>query len=293
MRRLPPLGALRAFEAAARHLNFTRAGAELFVTQAAISHQVRQLEAWLGVTLFTRRGHALALTDAGTRYLAGISAALDHIATVTAQIYVPEDRPLSVTALPSFAACWLASRLGGFRACHPDLEVRLKSDATLWSFSDDRFDFGIRSGLGTWPGLRSVLIAPEALTPLCTPDVAARLAAPADLLTVPLISDTPKDGWAKWLAAAGVAGKPTFPPTIYDDAALVLQEAARSTSAVALGRRWLASDDIAAGRLVQPFALHLPNDYSYWLVWREVERESPRAAAFRSWLLTEAQKGCG
>jgi LysR family glycine cleavage system transcriptional activator len=288
MRRLPPLGALRAFEAAARQLNFTRAGEELFVTQAAISHQVRQLEAWLGVTLFTRRGHALALTDAGMRYLAGISVALDQIATVTAQICVPADRPLSLTVLPSFAACWLASRLGGFRAHYPDLEVRLKSDASLWNFADDRFDFGIRSGLGAWPGLTSVLIAPEALTPLCTPDVAARLGTPADLLNVPLISDTPKDGWTKWLAAAGVSGKPAFPPVIYDDAALVLQEATRSTEAVALGRRWLAADDLAAGRLVQPFTLQLPNDYSYWLVWREAERESPQAVAFRSWLLAAA-----
>ncbi|RKG64768.1 LysR family transcriptional regulator, partial [Corallococcus exercitus] len=206
MRRIPPLGALRAFEAGARHLSFTRAATELRVTQAAISHQVRQLEDWLGVSLFDRRGHALTLTARGAAYLRELTPVFERMSEATTRLYAHEQGPLRLTVLPSFAACWLLPRLERFRKQHPDIELHVNSSEALWDFLDDRFDVGIRSGLGRWTGLKAEQLATEGLAPVCTPALAKRLRTPQDLGRVRLIHDTPKDGWRRWLEAAGVAG---------------------------------------------------------------------------------------
>lgn len=290
MRRLPPLGALRAFEAAARHLNFTLAAAELHVTQAAISHQVRQLEEWLGLRLFERRGHALTITNKGRDYLAEITPALDRIATATARVKDGFDGPLRVTVLPSFATCWLLPRLDTFRAQHPDIDLKLTASAQRWDGADDRFDLGIRSGLGRWPGLTAELIARESLSPVCAPSVAAgppALEAPADLRHAVLLHDTPRDGWQRWCERARVTDLDFRPGLAFDDAAHVLQ-AALQGQGVALGRLTLAERDLRAGRLVQPFEIAVPNDYSYWLVYSPVKAERSDIAAFRTWLLAQA-----
>ncbi|WP_375757243.1 LysR family transcriptional regulator [Corallococcus exercitus] len=163
MRRIPPLGALRAFEAGARHLSFTRAATELRVTQAAISHQVRQLEDWLGVSLFDRRGHALTLTARGAAYLRELTPVFERMSEATTRLYAHEQGPLRLTVLPSFAACWLLPRLERFRKQHPDLELYVNSSEALWDFLDDRFDVGIRSGLGRWTGLKAEQLATERL----------------------------------------------------------------------------------------------------------------------------------
>lgn len=291
MRRLPPLGALRAFEAGARHLSFTRAASELCVTQAAISHQVRQLEDWLGVRLFARRGHALKLTAEGAAYLPELSEALDRMAAATLRLRRRADGPLRLTVLPSFAARWLVPRLGRFRSLHPDIDLRLTSSADLWNFATEGFDLAIRSGLGRWPGLRGDLVAREALSPVCSPALAAGpppLREPSELRGLRLLHDTPRDGWARWLAHVGVAGVDTGAGLTFDDAGLVLQ-AAIDGQGVALGRLTLAADDLRAGRLVRPFEAELPNDYSYWLVYPRLTLERPEAVAFRNWLLAEAK----
>ena len=184
MRRIPPLGALRAFEAGARHLSFTRAATELGVTQAAISHQVRQLEDWLGVSLFDRRGHALTLTAKGAAYLRELTPAFDRLSEATARLYEGEQGPLRITVLPSFASCWLLPRLEGFRRLHPDLELHLTSSAELWDFLDDRFDVGLRSGLGRWTGLKAEQLARESLSPVCSPALAKRLRCDGDRVIV-------------------------------------------------------------------------------------------------------------
>jgi LysR family glycine cleavage system transcriptional activator len=293
MRRLPPLGALRAFEAAARHLNFTLAAAELHVTQAAISHQVRQLEAWLGLRLFERRGHALTISENGRRYLADISVALDRIAAATARVKDGFDGPLRITVLPSFATCWLLPRLDVFRAQHPDIDLKLTASTQRWNGADDRFDVGIRSGLGRWPGLTAELIARESLSPVCAPSVAAgppALKVPADLRHADLLHDTPRDGWRRWCERARVADLDLRAGLAFDDSALVLQAAAQGQG-VALGRLMLAERDLLAGRLVQPFEVSVPNDYSYWLVYPPAKAERTDIAAFRAWLLAQAGQG--
>ena len=292
MRRLPPLGALRAFEAAARHLSFTVAAAELCVTQAAVSHQIRQLEVWLGLPLFVRRGHTLTLTDAGRTYVGDLTRALDLMAEATVRVRECVEGPLRITVLPSFAARWLVPRLARFSAAHPDIEVRLTSSAALWAGNDDRYDVAIRLGLGRWPGLKADLIARETLSPVCAPSVAAGerpLLVPDDLRHAALLHDAPKAGWRHWCEHAGVEGVDTASGLAFDDASLALQAAVQGQG-VALARMLLAADDLAAGRLVQPFDIAMPNDYSYWLAYRREKAARPDVAAFRGWLLAQARE---
>jgi LysR family glycine cleavage system transcriptional activator len=289
MRRLPPLGALRAFEAGARHLSFTQAATELCVTQAAISHQVRLLEDWLGVRLFERRGHALRLTPKGATYLPELTGALDRMSVATMRLRERKDGPLRITVLPSFASCWLVPRLGKFHDLHPEIDLRLTSSADLWSFASDGFDVGIRSGLGRWAGLKADLIARETLSPVCNPSVAAGpppLRTPSDLRSVKLLHDTPKDGWSRWLEEAGVADVNVEAGPAFNDAGLMLQ-AAKDGQGVALGRMFLAADELRSGRLIRLFDIDLPNDYSYWLVYPRSSSDRPDVLAFRAWLLTE------
>ena len=290
-RRLPPLNAVKAFEAAARHGSFTRAANELHVTQAAVSHQVKQFEDWLGLKLFERSGHALTLTAAGKRYLPQLSAALDALAAATAQL--TDDAlagPLRISVLPSFAGKWLLPRLGRFRAVHPSIDLQISTSASLCDFSRDDVDLGIRSGLGRWPGLQADLIAREWLAPLCSPALLAKgapLHTPSDLRLHTLLHDRPADLWPRWLEVAGAAEVDARPGPGFTDSGLVLQ-AALDGHGVALGRLFLAADDMRAGRLVQPFPHRLPNDYSYWLVYPKSAAGKPRLAAFRRWLLDEA-----
>ncbi|CAJ0812316.1 transcriptional regulator GcvA [Ralstonia flaminis] len=288
MRRLPPLGALRAFEAAARHLSFTRAAAELCVTQAAISHQVRQLEDWLGLKLFARRGHALTLTVEGGSYLSELTHLFDGLAEATARLSGRSEDTLRITALPSFASRWLLPRLGGFRAQHPEIELKLTTSTTLWAHTDDSFDIGIRSGLGRWPGLKADLIAREYLSPVCSPALREPLEAPTDLRHATLLHDEPKGAWRAWFEHAGAAPPRRTSGVVFNDAGMVLQAAVEGQG-VALGRLLLAADDLAAGRLVQPFDVSMPNDFSYWLVYPRASAGRPEVAAFRAWLLAEAR----
>lgn len=290
MRRLPPLGALRAFEAAARHMSFTLAAAELCVTQAAISHQVRQLERWLGHPMFTRRGHALSLTQKGAAYLAELSQVFDQMAAATERVRDKREGPLRISVLPSFASRWLLPRLPVFRARHPDVELRVTSSVQLWS-GDDTFDIGIRSGLGRWPGLKADLVAREFLSPVCSPALAAgppALRQPDDLKQVALLHDQPRAAWQQWCQHTGVA-LDLSQGLVFNDAALVLQ-AAIDGQGVALGRLMLAADDVRTGRLVRLFDHALPNDYSYWIVYGRSSAQRPEVAAFRGWLLEEARQ---
>ena len=174
-RRLPPLNALRAFEAAARHLSFTRAAAELNVTQTAISHQIRALEERLGVRLFRRLPRGLLLTEEAQRYLPPIRDAFDQIALATERLgAVGASSTLTVSVLPSFAGKWLVPRLGRFRVAHPDLDLRISASSELVDFARDDVDVGIRMGSGRYPGLRVDRLFGESLVPVCSPDAAAR-----------------------------------------------------------------------------------------------------------------------
>lgn len=291
-RRLPPLNALRAFEAAARHLSFTKAADELNVTQAAISHQVKALEERLGMALFRRLNRALLLTDAGQSYLPPLREAFDQMAGATERLRARDARrALTVTTLPSIAAKWLVPRLGRFRHAHPDIDVRIDASLHLTDFARENVDVALRYGRGKWDGMRADRLMTENFFPVCTPALLEgehRLRKPSDLLHHTLLHDDSRTDWAMWFLAAGiVGGDPTRGPA-FTDSSLVLQ-AAVDGQGVALGRSALAAADLEAGRLVKPFDISLPAVFAYYLVCPEATADHPKIASFRSWLLAEAK----
>lgn len=290
-RRLPPLNALRAYEAAARHLSFTKAAEELFVSQAAISHQVKALEDHLGTRLFRRLNRALLLTEAGQAYLPPVSQALELIHEATARVVRGEDRgPLTVSALPSFAARWLVPRLGRFLVAHPEIDVHIAPSHTLVDFTRDEVDVAIRYGRGNYPGLRADRLLDEEIFPVCSPGLAQgrhALRKPVDLRHHTLLHDDGPDDWQAWLNAAGVSGVDATRGPVFTDASMVIQ-AAVAGQGVALARGALASGDLAAGTLVRPFRLSLPAENAYWVVCPPAAAMRPKIAAFREWLLREA-----
>ncbi len=290
-RRLPPLNALRAFEAAARHLSFTRAADELHVTQTAISHQIKGLEERLGVRLFRRLPRGLLLTEEAQRYLPPVRDAFDQIAAATARLAVAgSSGSLTVSVLPSFAAKWLVPRLGRFRAAHPDLDLRISAATQLVDFARDDVDLGIRMGRGSYPGLRVDRLFGESMVPVCSPQLLSGphpLQRPEDLRHHVLLHDDDHSGWLLWLELAGVEGVDAGRGPVLTNSAMVVQAAAEGQG-VALARRVLAAGDLAAGRLVQPFEVSLRHDLAYYVVSPEATAEQPKIGAFRAWLLAEA-----
>jgi LysR family transcriptional regulator, glycine cleavage system transcriptional activator len=289
--RLPPLAALRAFEAAARHLSFTRAAQELHVTQTAISHQIRGLEDLLGVKLFRRLARGLVLTEEAQRYLPAVRDAFGRLEVATAELLAGRTGgALTASVLPSFAAKWLVPRLGRFRAVNPDIDLRISTSQHLVDFAREDVDVGIRMGRGHYPGLRVDRLFGESLMPVCAPTLPEGehpLRRPDDLRHHVLLHEDDYTGWQLWLELAEVAGVDARRGPIFTDAAMVVQAAAEGQG-VALGRTALAAWDIAAGRLVRPFDIGMPHDLAYYLVCPEASAERPRIAAVRAWLLAEA-----
>lgn len=286
-RALPPLTSMKAFEAAARHSSFKLAAVELHVTPAAVSLQVRQLEEWLGMPLFDRTGTALVLTGKGRAYCQELGKALNLLERATQDIRGDAlSGTLRVTALPSFASRWLLPRLGRFAARYPDIDLILDTDTALENLAGRKFDLAIRAGSGRWQGLHADLLAREAFTPLVSPTLLDGPLALDDLRRHALIHSTPRDAWARWLEMAGVDGIDTSKGMVICDSSLALQVAADGRGVI-MGRTFLAADDIAAGRLIAPFALALPNDFSYWLVYPITSAELAHVKAFRAWIMEE------
>ncbi|MFC5353826.1 transcriptional regulator GcvA [Azospirillum himalayense] len=290
-RRLPPLNALRAFESAARHLSFTKAAEELHVTQAAVSHQIKGLEEWLGMPLFRRMNRALILTETGQSYLPPVRDALDTLSHATERLFrMDGSGALTISTMPSFAAKWLVMRLGRFQARHPELEVRLHTTPQLVDFSQQDVDIGIRFGAGNWPGLRCERLMTEDIYPVCSPsllDGPRPLCCPEDLRHHTLLHDDYFITWGTWGEAAGIAGLDHARGPRFDDSALLLQVAAEG-GGVALARGVLVADDVAAGRLVRLFDVHLPGNYAYYVVAPPHYFSRPKVKAFRDWLFEEA-----
>ncbi|MGH6945406.1 MAG: transcriptional regulator GcvA, partial [Geminicoccaceae bacterium] len=228
--RLPPLGALRTFEAAARHLSFTRAADELFVTQAAVSHQIRTLEEHLGVRLFRRLNRRLLLTDEGQLLLPSVRRGFDELIAGVERVHQECcSGTLTISTTPSVAANWLASRLGRLQARYPQFEIRLTASSRLVDFAREAVDCGIRYGFGTWPGVRAELLFSATLMPLCSPELlrgAYPLRSPEDLAHHVLLHalDDVND-WQLWLHAAGVHGIDPNRGLKFDSMPLALQAA--------------------------------------------------------------------
>lgn len=294
-RRLPPLNALVVFEAAARHLSFTRAAESLHVTQAAVSHRIRDLEEWLGVPLFHRagRGQGLTLTESGRAYLPHVVAALDGIRSATSAVMDSRrQRVLNVGTLDSFGLLWLVPRLQRFVRTQPNIDVRiLAADLDADVLAKGEVSVDIRYGEGDWPGVEADRFITEAIFPVCSPAIITAerpLRVPADLRHHTLLHDVMVTDWNAWLEAAGVAGIDADRGPGFNHSHLVIAAAIHGDG-VALGRGALVSDALRAGQLVRPFELILPCKFAYYAVTTQGAAGDPVVQAFRRWLLEEGR----
>ena len=289
MRHLPPLTAVRAFEAAARHENFTQAAAELGMTQAAVSYQIRILEERLGLPLFVRARQRVTLSEAGRRVAPVVSAALDSISEAFEGVTDEDEGVLTISTAQTFAANWLAPRLGVFQIERPELAVRLQTSHLLVDFARDDVDVALRLGTGPWPGLCRHFLMQLHGTPLCSPEFRDRyqIARPRDLLRAPRLS--PEDPlWRAWMRKAGVAEpEGAAPAGIRLDSEIAEGNAALAGHYVAMLTPAFWKAEIAAGRLVQPFPQIVPEGRALWLVYPEHKRMRAKVRAFREWLERE------
>jgi LysR family glycine cleavage system transcriptional activator len=296
---LPPLNALRAFEAAARLLSFRKAAEELNVTPAAVSQQIRLLENRLECRLFHRLTRSISLTQEGARLAPAVADAFGRIAVALAELRrVSAGSPLTVSVLPSFAVKWLIPKLSRFRALHPEIDVRIAAEDRRADFVTDDVDIAVRLGSGNYPGLHVEAFLQEDIFPVCSPALLQDRPAPKtpeDLLKFPLLHDRrPAAGedWWSWLAALGVSQPVPAGGTAFSQQDMVLQ-AAIDSQGVALSRTQLVIDDLKAGRLVQPLKETVRASQSYYLVCLAESLEMPKVAAFRDWMVAEAAEANG
>jgi len=296
-RRLPPLNALRAFEAAARHLNFSRAADELSVTPGAVSQQIQNLEDYVGVALFKRTPKGLLLTDPAQIALPALREAFDRLADAASMLTAAVDgRRLTVSVAPSFAAKWLVPRLGLFEERHPQVDVWVSAGMELVDFNSGEVDLAIRYGTGRYPGLEVIRLMQETVVPVVSPELLERqpLNELADLAGQILLHDGSPDAddscpdWTMWLAARGVKGVDGSRGPRFNQSSLVI-EAAVGGRGVALAKRALAQADLDAGRLVSPFDIATAVDFAYYAVYPKAKGRLPQVKAFTSWLLGEAE----
>jgi len=296
-RRLPPLNALRAFESAARHLNFSRAADELSVTPGAVSQQIQNLEDYVGVALFKRTPKGLLLTDPAQTALPALREAFDRLAEAASMLTAAVDgRRLTVSVAPSFAAKWLVPRLGQFEALHPLVDVWLSAGMELVDFNSGEVDLAIRYGTGRYPGLEVIRLMQETVIAVASPTLLAAqpLEALGDLAQHVLLHDGSPDAdescpdWAMWLAARGVKGVDGARGPRFNQSSLVI-EAAVGGRGVALAKRTLAQADLDAGRLVAPFQIATAVDFAYYVVHPKAKGRLPQVKAFVGWLIAQAQ----
>jgi LysR family glycine cleavage system transcriptional activator len=295
-RRLPPLNALRAFEAAARHLNFSRAADELSVTPGAVSQQIQNLEDYVGAALFKRTPKGLLLTDAAQTALPALREAFDRLAEAASLLTAAVDgRRLTLTAPPSFAAKWLVPRLGAFEKAHPQVDVWLSAGIELVDLTAGEVDIAIRYGGGRYPGLEIRRLMSETVIPVASPEhlEANPLTSPGDLSNHILLHDGSPDlddscpDWSMWLAARGLKGVDGNRGPRFNQSSLVI-EAAVNGRGVALAKRTLAQADLEAGRLVAPLQIATAVDFAYYLVHPKAKGRLPQVKAFVSWIEAEA-----
>jgi LysR family transcriptional regulator, glycine cleavage system transcriptional activator len=292
---LPSLNGLRAFEAAARHLSFTRAADELNVTQTAISHQIHRLEEQLGKRLFVRKSRALALTRDAADYLPAIRAAFDDLRRATVRLQRPDrEGLLTVSTTASLAAKWLVIRVASFQDAHPGIEVRITASPHLVDFQREEVDVAVRYGRGNWPGLRTQWLMAEDVFPVCSPTLLKGpkpLRRPEDLAHHTLLHTTVgREDWQLWLTAAGLPVSLALRRGLSFDQSFMALQAATDGLGVALSSKSLVDADIATGRLVIPFDVVLPADAGYYIVAPEETADTTKIALFRDWLVRSVAK---
>ena len=297
MKRLPPLNALRVFEAAARHLSFTKAADELNVTPGAVSQQIKALEDFIGAPVFRRNKRALLLTDEAQASLPILREGFDRLAEAASLLTARRDGGrLTVSVAPSLAAKWLVPRLDRFRDRHPDFDVWISADMEVVDFSGDDVDLAIRYGGGRYPGVVVEHLMAETIVPVCSPRLLlgdAPLKTPQDLARHVLLHDGSPDNdescptWPMWLKAAGVKSVDGSRGPKFNQSSLVI-EAAVAGRGVALAKSQLALADLEAARLVVPFDLSTPSAFAYYIVHPQSRAGLPQVKAFKAWLHAEA-----
>ena len=279
-----PLNALRAFEASARHLSFTRAAVELCVTQAAVSHQVKSLEAQLNVTLFKRLPRGLMLTSEGETLLPVLTTSFDHIAQLLERLAGGQYREmLTVGAVGTFAVGWLLPRLADFQAKHPLIDLRLSTHNNRVDVAAEGLDYAIRFGAGAWHGIEATRLLDAPLSVLCVPEIARQLQSPGDLLQQRLLRSYRTDEWPQWFQAAGLATHAAPPQSIVFDSSLAMMEAALQGAGVALAPALMFSRQLESDVIRQPFEVGITTG-SYWLTRLQSRAETPAMLAFKGWL---------
>ncbi|RJT42438.1 LysR family transcriptional regulator [Mesorhizobium waimense] len=287
---LPPLAAIRVFEAVARHLSFTKAAKELGMTQAAASYQIKLLEERVGAPLFLRRPKQIVLTEAGQRMAPAVSEAFALLSGAYSAARTGADGVLCVSTLLTFASNWLAQHLGSFQVAHPSLAVRVDTSNRVVDFAREDMDIAIRSGGGNWPGVETHMLFRADFTPVLSPRLAASIGGvnePADLLKLPIL-DPCDIWWKEWFALAGVpAEELASRPGTSMGAQAYEANAAIAGHGVAILTRALFKAELADGRLIQPFDLVGDDGHAYWLVYPTARRNVPKIRAFRDWILAE------
>ena len=279
-----PLNALRAFEASARHLSFTRAAIELCVTQAAVSHQVKSLEAQLNVTLFKRLPRGLMLTSEGESLLPVLRDAFDRIALTLDQFEGGHYREvLTVGAVGTFAVGWLLPRLADFHSRNPLIDLRLSTHNNRVDVAAEGLDYAIRFGAGAWHGTDACPLLEAPLTVLCVPQIAEQLHSPADVLKHTLLRSYRADEWNLWFQAAGLPSDTRMPRSVVFDSSLAMMEAALQGTGVALAPALMFSRQLENDVIRQPFEVGITTG-SYWLTRLQSRAETPAMVAFKGWL---------
>jgi LysR family glycine cleavage system transcriptional activator len=292
--RMLPLNALRSFDAAARRLSFAAAAAELGVTPAAVSIQVRRLEEWVGAPLFVRGHRAIELSAAGRRLAPQLTALFVEMERLLSEVAELDAVSLQVSAMPTFASAWVAPRLGRFTAAHPDVQVRLAGGDRRADFERDGVDVGLRYGDGDYGDLHAELIAPAVAFPVCSPALAQACGGdPAKVPARLLLHDESSlvapglPTWEAWFAGAGAVASGDGEGPLFSNSHMALAAAAAGQG-FALGLAPLVDGDLAAGRLTRPFAFELESPFGFWFVCRKDRLGEPKIAAFRAWILAEA-----
>ena len=284
---LPPLTAVRAFEAVARHLSFTRAAEELGMTQAAVSYQIKLLEERIGATVFLRRPRQIALSEAGARLAPDVGRAFDMLRSAFAETGDRADGTLSLTVVPTFASRWLAANIGLFQISNPDIAVRIDTDTQLVDFTRSEVDAAVRATHTLAPGLVGHKLLKVEFAPMLHPSLVEQydVRQPSDLLRVPQL--TPDDPWLPaWLQLVGVPDMPTLPKSFISLGMQYLEAAAAMAGrGVAMMTPAFYADEIAAGRLVQPFPQTGWEGHYYYFCYPEARRNSPKIRAFRDWII--------
>ena len=288
-----PLNALRSFDAAARHLGFTAAAAELAVTLAAVSVQVRRLEEWVGAPLFVRGHRSIALSATGQRLAPRLTALFVEMERLVSEVADLDATTLQVSAMPTFASKWVAPRLASFIARHREIQVRLVGSDRRTDFDRDGVDIGLRYGDGDFGDLHAQLIAPATAFPVCSPTLAAECGDdPARIDATRLLQDESSlvapglPTWTTWFVKAGVQRANDNAGPLFSNSHMALA-AAVAGQGFALGLWPLVDDDLAAGRLVRPFAVEVASAFGFWFVCRKDRLREPKIAAFRCWIFEQ------